>query len=1066
MSYLRSSGHDDFYTLLIANDIDESLVTELDDLDLREMGMSLGQRKKFRKALISYDSTPVNTRPIAERRQLTVAFCDLVGSTKLVTQLDVEDMREVISAYHSVCHKVMQAHGGHLAYTQGDGLMVYFGYPVAHEDDPAQAIRAGLATVEAVANLKTPAKSGLAVRIGIATGIVVVGDLIGDATAQKDFVVGETPNLASRLQGLAVPGEVLVAQETKDIAGRGFEYEHRGAPQMKGFPDGLNVYRAVDESDVQSRFDARNADSIAPLIGRTTELRQLLEAWDQTTNGQGRLCQIEGAAGIGKSRLARALLDHVADQNLTTVHLQCASHLANRALHPLTKELARAAGIVKSDENTARLSKLQTFAAQAADLSGDDVALLADLLGIATDTPLDLDAQTKALMTQRTLVKWISALAEKKPVLITFEDAHWADSSTLDFLAQLVDTLKTLPIQLLVTFRPEFEPPWPEPDTLCHVSLVPLADAAGTQLIEQITGLRKLPTLVAREIIQKTDGIPLFLEELTKAVLETTTEGDQMVEMSRLDAFSIPSTLHDSLMARLDRLDVGKKVAQLGSVIGREFSLDMLHAIAPDDLNVSDGAAQLRESGLLYRVEDSDGQTVHIFNHALVQDVAYASILRRDKSEVHKTLAEVMLTGHKAFGLPEPEVLARHCDMAGMDSEALKYWLAAGHDALGRANNLAAITYLKSALGKIEVLPDGAEKQSMELAIQMSLAPASMAIYGWGAQEVEVTCARSRELALQLGDHEALFGALWGLWTNYFLRGELEPALATALETDAMAKAAGVPMLATAADHAVGYTHFFRGEFKQALERAERGLARYTVEDEVAIIKTFQFSSSVALRAIRSATLWVMGDTEAAKIAFADALQFAEDVDHLPSLAYGLGSAGQELVLRRGWDELAKVADRNLKLSQDQGYILWEHVAAVQAAIAKGQLDKSINVIAEIDLERERFFATQTVLTDVLIFPAFAELMINAGKPEQAEARLTKVISEATRRKEALNLPEVYRMRGVARQALGNLAGAAKDFDMARQVAVDQGAAKLEKVALDSLKQLELHKSKSDVSAK
>jgi class 3 adenylate cyclase/tetratricopeptide (TPR) repeat protein len=1053
---LLDLGLIEFHAILIENDIDETMLHDLSDADLREMKLSLGQRKRFMTALKA--AAPAHAAapaPQAERRQLTVVFCDLVGSTKLATALDIEDLRVVMSTYHNVSQSVMRAHGGHIAYTQGDGIMVYFGYPSADEDDAARAVRAALATVEAVAGIITPASAGLAVRIGIATGIVVVGDMIGTESAQRDFVVGETPNLASRLQSLAAPGEVLVAQETRDLAGRAFEYENRGAPQIKGFPPNLNVYRVLEETEVHNRFDIRAAEGLGPLIGRRTEIGKLVNLWDTARRGNGRFCQIEGPAGIGKSRLARAVVEHLGSAPPRMIEWQCASHLSQRALHPVTRELARAAGLNKTDTPQSARAKLAAFVETAPGLGPDDLPLLADSLNLVVDGAVDgavpQDAQARAGSTLKMLMRWIEGMASDGPVLLTLEDAHWADTPTQEFIQALTQRVQDLPVLLMVTFRPEFEPPWSLTDTGSHLSLEPLDTAAGVRLIRQVSGLRELPTVVAREIIQKTDGVPLFLEELTKVVLETAMDGDGPMEIVSLDSISIPATLHDSLMARLDRIGTGKEVAQLGSVIGREFTVGMLEAIAQDGLQVKDGLAQLHDAGLIYRTADGLHGDSYVFNHALVQDVAYASILKSNRKDIHTTLANVMMDGHAAFGSPEHEVLARHCDVAGLTGPAMQNWLAAGQHALEHANNLAAVSYLRSALRQLAQLPDGPEKAQTELAAQMMLAPACMAIYGWGSREVEQTCARARELAFDLGNSEALFGALWGLWTNYFLRGELVPAMATALETDAMAQAAGVPMLLTAADHAVGYSHYYRGEYAQALERAERGIARYTPEDEIGIIQTFQFSSTVALRAIRSASLWLMGRTAEADAAFEEGLQFAQDVNHLPSLAYGLGSAGQELTLRRDWERLEQIADRCLRLSQDQGFILWERVAAVQLAIVRGKRGMARTAIAEIDVERGRFFATQTVLTDVLIFPAFAELMIEAGELDQARRRLDKVIVESERRMETLNLSEVYRIRGETNLRRGDRDAALADFEKAVEVAGAQGSVRLESMARDSL---------------
>lgn len=1050
LEILSELGLQEFHQVLVKNDIDESLLFDLNETELREMNFSLGQRKKFVKALQSAAGRKVKRknfpagRAPAERRQLTVAFCDLVGSTNLATALDAEDVRELMSTYQNKVLEIMRNHGGHLAYLQGDGLMIYFGYPVAQEDDAARAIRASLAISEAVAELATPAAEPLAVRIGLATGIVVVGEMIGGYSDQSDFVIGETPNLASRLQGLAQPGEIVIARETRELAGGLFDYESMGDQALKGFSELVETFRVLGESQIQSRFQARISDDLGPLVGREEELETLLGLWRDAQAGKGHICHVEGQPGIGKSRLVSGLTEHLAGKPHEAILLQCGSHLSNRALHPVTRELERAAGFLKTDSTADRAGKLHAFIEDAAGYTAEDFPILADLLGISPDDQLQIDAQTRANITTEMLRRRTAAQAAEKPLFLILEDAHWSDPMTQDFIINMSDWVGSLPVLVLVTFRPEFEPPWTGHSG--HIRLEPLNETAGERLIRQVAGMRDLPPVVAREIIQKTDGVPLFVEELTKVVLEATEGDPNTIDISRLNALSIPATLHDSLMARLDRTGAGREVAQLGSVIGREFTAAMIQAIGPDDLDIDLGLEELLNAGLIYSTETS-GQRVFVFNHALVQDVAYDSILKSRRREIHADLAGAMLGGHTAFGTPEPEVLARHCDVAGMLNEAVENWLAAGHHALGQANNLAAVTYLKSALDLLEKLPETDERAQSELAVQMAFAPACMATYGWGSDEVEQACARAQVLAQKLGDGSSLFGSTWGLWTNYFLRGEMVPAMSTALETDAMAEAAGVPMLKTAADHAVGYTRFYRGEISEALSRADRGIARYSAEDEIGIIQTFQFSSTVALRVFRAPCLWLQGQEDAASSAFDEALAFSKEVDHLPSYAYGLGSAGQTLVLQRDWERLEAVAEECMNISRQHGFLLWERVAAVQLALAHGHLGKSSDPISEIDTERAKFFATQTVLTDVLIFPAYAELIIKLGDPEQARDRLGTIIMESERRKEELNLPELYRVRGEALRHLGQTENARKDFDKAALVARNQGALHLEKFA-------------------
>lgn len=1049
---LEKLGLSEFYNLLAQNDIDAEVIYDLNDADLRELGLSLGQRKKFLKAIATQQVTSVvMPKSQAERRQITFVFCDLVGYTALASQLEVEMMSDVLSSYQETCQSVMRAHGGHIAYSQGDGLMVYFGYPNAREDNADSAIRASLAAVEAVSKLKTAADTPLAARVGIATGIVVVGDLLGDVNSQRDSVVGEAPSLAARLQALAAPNEIIVAQETHDLARGGFLYHDKGRQKLKGFSREQMAYRVQGETQIRSRFDLRAAETLGPLLGRDTELAELLDVWQQIGTSGGRLCHISGTAGIGKSRLLRSLQDAVSETKPKAIKLQCSAHLANRAFHPFAREISLDAGFIAGDGDDEKRAKLASFADKTRGFSNDDLPVLYDLFDISIkEERLTADAKTLSTMIQAMLLRWLTGIAEGGQGLLLFEDAHWADNSSRELLTLLVTALASTKAMLVVTFRPEFIPDWVVPKNTSQLDLAPLDDAAGEALIKQVTGLSHLPRALLKEIINKTDGVPLFLEELTKAVVEQGKQASGNVDFSRREALSIPATLQGSLMERLDRLGSGKTVAQLGAVIGREFSLDMLQAVAPPDLEVLEGLTQILDSGLLCRSEEPGDDNVFTFNHALVQDVAYESILISKRKKVHHTLAQVMLNGHPAFGGTEPEVLARHSDLGELPYEAMQNWLSAGRHALRSANYLAAITYLRAALVQLQELTPDAKRNGLELTIQMSLAPACMAIYGWGSLEVEEACSRARVLAKELGDHNAMFGSSWGLWTNYFLRGELGKAMDIATETDAMATAAGVPMLQTAADHSVGYSHFFRGELAEALQRAEQGLARLTDEDETAIIQLFQLSSRACLQAIRSASLYLMGRHEEADHALEESIAYVRDLGHLPSLAYGFGAAGHELVLRCDWDRLSDIAKENFALSREEGFIMWERLSANHIAMTAGQKVANDKAVKDILKKRDGFLETGCCLTDLLNIPYAMEVMIKAGRAKEAVTRLDSAATEAKARVEKLSLAEIYRIRGEAQAVLRNLDAAKADFDRAVETARAQGAVVLEKRAAQS----------------
>ena len=1053
-NFLRQMGMEDLHEVFVENDIDISLIPDLTDDDLREMGLSLGQRKRLLRAIALGAQSPEGARAermsVPERRQLTVLFVDLVGSTKLASALDPEDLRDVISGYHQACLTAMRANGGHVAYHQGDGLMVYFGYPVAHEDDGERAIRASFELNAAIKKLDTPSPVPLQIRIGIATGIVIVGDLVGDGTLNQEMVVGETPNLAARLQGLAEPGEVVVADTTRRLAGAGFEYRFLGAHELKGFSEPQKVFRVIGVSRVESRFEAHAGGRLQPLVGRDEELSTLSRVWREATGGAGRVALLRGQPGIGKSRLLREVIEALDPSEYLMLRFDCARHLANRALHPFTREIVRTIGLVPDESPETSRDRLRSLIAENPELSEDDLTLLADLLGIETETPLQLDALAKARRTFDVLARRIVGMARSRPLLIVFEDAHWADPATREFLDLLTERIADVPCLLLVTCRPEFADELGALERGVLLNLDRLTSQAGIDLVASVAGDVHLPTALSERILAKADGIPLFVQELTRSVLDSIASSHAPGSPLPLEAISIPATLHDSLMARLDRIEGGKQIAQLGAVIGREFTADMLRAIADDDMGIDTGLRELCEAGMVYE-GGAGGPEWFVFHHALVQDAAYESMLKRRRSEVHRAIANAILDEHPAFGTPEPEIVARHCAEGGLDEQAALHWLEAGQHALDRASNLAAVNHLRAALDCIDRLPETDERAKLELAIQVSLAPASMAIYGWAAKEVEVCCARARDLAVRLGDHESLFGAMWGLWTNYFLRGEMEPALETARSVEQMASAVGADLLMVPAYHACGFSHYFRGDFEAALSCAKAGLARFDMDTERQIVRMFQFSSSTALHGFAAVSLWMFGREDEAEDELKWALQLPEDLSHAPSMAFSLAFTQYTLMYQRKWAEVEKTANRLEQLSNEEGFLMWGPQARVFKGFCRaayGDLAGGLRLVRE---NYDLYAATGTVLTLMQLVPQFAELLIREGSYDEAIARLDAMIGDSEKRVERTYLPELYRMRGEARYAIGENESGLTDLERARDIATAQGAVPLLARARDSL---------------
>ncbi|RBP09042.1 AAA ATPase-like protein [Roseiarcus fermentans] len=1059
---LDGFGLGEFYDVLAANDVDVATLEELTEADLRELGLTLGQRKRFLRARTTHNGLPPpGQRPgggghsatmVGERRQLTSMFCDLVGSTPLSLRLDPEDFSEIIRVFQDTCAGVITRGGGYVARYQGDGVLAHFGFPRAREDDAQSAARAALAIVAKIGQLRAPDGEPLSVRVGVATGlVVVVGDYGANGLAVEQSIVGETLNLAARLQSAAAPGEIIISEATQRLCGGMFEYEQRGDIVLKGFPEPVTMYRLIGEGSAQNRFDARTFAGLNPFVGRGQEFDALIGRWNAARAGRGQIVLVSGEPGIGKSRLALTVLDQIRRERAEIIRWNCAAHLANRAMHPIVRDIEMRAGLSRTLSADAARAAVGRLVAASPTLFSDDARFLHDLLGMETETRSDLDAAGRARRIYAVLARWLAGVARDAPVLILIEDAHWADAATLEFLATLIDRIPRLSVMLLITHRPEFVAPWPQAKQSASIVLDPLDADAGAQLLAAVMRDHILPSAVVRTILDKAGGVPLFVEELAHAVLDAVPGLRRAVESP--ESLTIPATLQDSLMARLDQLGEAKELAQIGSVIGREFTSAMLRAVAPDHPDIDGGLRRLCESGLARENFDTDAVGI-AFHHALIQDAAYESLLRKRRRELHRAVAEAMLSQDPAFAGAEPEEIARHCSKGGLAEPAVSYWLAAGMHALDRAANAPAITHLRSALEQMTLLPETAESARTELQIQMALAPATSAIYGWAARDVETACRRAIAIATQVSDGEALCGATWGLWTNYFIRGEMDSALDCARSVSAMADETGSTFLALAAAHALTYSHYSRGEYREALAAGEAGLARYDRDADLLALRTFQLSPSLALPTLMANVHWFLDQEAEADAALERAHAMAEALQHPPALVHCLCVSSYYLVFARRWDKLAPIAERAVRISVEEGFRFWEHMARVAQAFARaadGDRDGAIR--AAID-NITAFKATGASIVMSQFEPRLGELLIDAGEARQAEARLSEAIADAHRRAERTYLPELHRVRAVARGKLGDFERAAEDARAALSIAIAQGAPPLVRNAEATLRGL------------
>ena len=710
---------------------------------------------------------------------MTVLFCDLVGSTALAIKLDPEDLSDVIRRFQRSCSAAITQMGGFVARFMGDGLLAYFGYPQAHEDDAERAVRAGLDLVAKVSQLLLPTGDVLQVRVGVATGLVVVGDTVGEGSAREQVVVGETPNLAFRLQSVAAPNTVVVAASTMRLLGDLFLCEHPAPLKLEGLPEPVTSWRILGERVGESRFAAIRSKTLTRFVGRQDELHQLYGLWRKAESGKGQVVLLCGEAGIGKSRISKALLDQIANDAHVTIRLQCSPYHTNTPFYPVITQHEHAARFQQLDTPEIKLEKLEALLSQIGPEVLADAPLFAALLSIPTYgryPTLELTSRRQKDLTIEALTRQVLALAHTKPVLFVIEDAHWIDPSTLEGTNRVIEAVKTAPVLLLITFRPEFFPPWLEQDHVTTIQLNRLERDKASTMVRDISSGKELPSEVLEQIISKTDGIPLFVEELTKMVLESgllRDAGDSYVTVGPLPRLSIPTTLHDSLMARLDRLNAVKEIAQIGAAIGREFTYRLVAAVAPiSGVALQTALEQLSRAGLiLCRGEPPD--CTYTFKHALLQEAAYESLLRMRRQQLHRRIADALEEEFAELAEKEPQLMAHHLAQAGLSERAINYLQKAGQRANESSANTEAARHLRLALELLQLLPDTPERKRKMLELQVMLAQAMIAGRGYAAPETREVLLQAKTLTDESTEASQQYSILYGVWASYYVAGEV-----------------------------------------------------------------------------------------------------------------------------------------------------------------------------------------------------------------------------------------------------------------------------------------------------
>jgi class 3 adenylate cyclase/predicted ATPase len=1072
--WLASLGLSEYADRFAEHRIDFSILPDLTDKDLKEeLGIVLlGDRRRLLRAIAKLageaSTTPQlvsgsesSTRDEAERRQVTVMFADLVGSTALSTGMDPEDLREIISAYQKCVAEAVHHFGGFVARYVGDGVLVYFGYPHAHEDDAERAVRAGLELITIVAGLKTHPPQQ--VRVGIATGLVVVGHLIPSGESEERGMVGETPNLAARLQSIAEPNMVVIAESTRRLLGSFFQLDDLGMRSLKGIAGPVRAWAVLQASSVASRFEALHATDLTALVGREEEFELLRRRWFKATDGEGQVVLLSGEAGIGKSRLTSAFVELLGGDPHMRLHYFCSPQHTDSVLYPIIGQMERAAGVAREDTSQAKLDKLDGLLKQTS-TTPQDAALFAEMLSLPNDgryPAVELAPQRRRQRTLEALVSQIEALARSTPVLMVFEDAHWSDPTSLELLGRAVDRIRTLSVLLIVTFRPEFEPGWIGQPHVTSLSLNRLAPREVGAIIDHIVGNKPLPANMRQDIIERTDGIPLFVEEMTKAVLEAESESEarRAAALVPSPALAVPASLHASLMARLDRLGPAKEVAQIGAAIGREFSHPLLAAVVrKPEAELQTALDRLISAGLLLP-QGCAPYATYFFKHALVRDAAYSTLLREPTRALHARIAETLESQFAEISENQPELVARHYREADDVAKAVGYLSVAADRALSHSALKEAHEHITQALQLISRLPDDDIRRRGELKLQTALARTLQEQKGYGDQQVGEAYTKAREFSKRVGDAGMHLAALYGLWAYHYLSGQPAAMLEQANEFLAFAEREGEKGPIMVGYRLVGTSRLINGDIADASDALQQAFVRYDPDEHGAaspvgrsLRARFGQDVGVTMYSYRSWALWLSGQPADAEKAAESELERGHALGHDDqSRLYALWHAGITYVLLRNVDKVAQIGSELMELANDRELPYWQALGdflcgwratrAGRAGDAVGLLREGLRLWAQ----------TGSRIFRPICLAFLAEAYAADDKPDLAHRTFEEALRIASETGERWAEPEIHRLFGDLLTRRGPSAAAIASYEQAIAVARAQGSRSFELRATTSL---------------
>ncbi len=1085
-AWLKELGLGQYATTFEENELDLDQLIDLTDADMKDLGITImGHRKKLFRAInalpvvprqevsqndttaLTNLSTPASTTE-AERRQLTVMFCDLVGSTELSRRFDPEDLQTLITSYQAACNTAIERFDGYVARYMGDGMLVYFGYPVAHEDDAERAVRAGLGIIEEVALLDLPYDVELSVRVGIATGLVVAGDIIGTGASEERSVLGETPNLAARLQGIATPGDVIIAETTRRLVEGRIEVETLAPVFVKGFSESIKAFRAT-EIHAANRFDAATSESMSPFVARQSELSLLTDRWQQACAGDGQVVLLSGEAGIGKSRILHELGGILNTTPHISIRYQCSPFNSNTPFHPIVEQLRAAAGFIKSDSNEAKLDKLEQIIRETLGNVDTVTPLIAGLMSLPMDRyrQLNLSPPQQKMETVTILVDQLVSFTDKSPLIVIVEDIHWIDPSTLEVFDAFVDSFQKLPVLLVMTHRPGpgIENRWEAFGHITQISLNRLGQKEMSTLVDRITDNRALPESVLAQVLKRTDGVPLFVEELIKTLMESelVREVDgRIVFESDIPSTAIPATLRDSLMARLDRLPLAKEIAQAAACIGREFSYAVLATIVSSD-NLSEKLDQLVDAGLVFRRRSGDLDRF-VFKHALVQDAAYESLLKTRRKELHSRIAKTLEDEYSDEAEIELELLAHHYTEAGQSESALKYWLKAGQQSAKQCAHAEAIVHLRQGLSIIDALPEAEKKYRNEIEFRMALGVPLLNKEGAASQLVVENYVRAQTLCEQLGEDQHLYPILWGLWFHHYINSKLPRAYEMADRLLEIGQDRNDTELMLEAHHCQWAVRYIKGDLSSALEHCNQGIQLYQADAHHALTYTYGgHDPGTCARYVGGVVSWLLGFPEQSQEKFDSAFSLARELNHAPTLSATLSLFILTCIFRREGELLEQTAKELLELAEDEK--MYDTVAIAKGVIGwvkfqRGDREEGLKMMRE---EANRYLQAG-IAWAALPISLCAESLAQTGEVDEG----LKLIEDAIIISQSDDVhwceAELYRVKG--RLLLGNSAktksGAEEAFLQAIEIARSQNAKSLELRSSADLARLWQSEGKTD----